>query len=262
MQAGQLRFFAKVAGINRRDAGMQIASNNTTDGKRGHVPIGLGEPYEANSSEFLLLREMAHRINNELTSTISVATCTALRSTDREVRVVLGEVIEHLHDHARVYRALQMPTTDRRIDAAAYLRELCQSISRARLRHKGIELLLIENPLHLGSVQCWKLGLIVAELITNASRHAFATGGGTIRIELKRQGSRVECRVTDNGSGPEGIHPEHGLGIIRDLAGGLSGKVDQRFGAGGAVAIVSFPIHDVRETSPLAAAFGQNVKSA
>jgi two-component sensor histidine kinase len=162
-------------------------------------------------------------------------------------------VIEHLHDHARVYRALQMPTTDRRIDAAAYLRELCQSISRARLRHKGIELLLIENPLHLGSVQCWKLGLIVAELITNASRHAFATGGGTIRIELKRQGSRAECRVTDNGSGPENIRQNirqnirhgQGLGIIRDLAGGLDGKFEQRFGAGGAVAVVSFPIRDV-----------------
>jgi len=228
---------------------MQIASNNTTDGKRRHIPIGLGEPHDANSSEFLLLREMAHRINNELTSTIGVVTCTALRSNNREVKVALGEVIEHLHDHARVYRALQMPTTDRPIDAAAYLRELCESISRARLRHRGIELLLIENPLQLGSVQCWKLGLIVAELITNASRHAFAADGGTIRIELKRQGSCVECRVTDNGSGRENfqqnIRSGQGLGIIRDLAGGLDGKVEQRFGAGGAVAVVSFPIRDV-----------------
>jgi two-component sensor histidine kinase len=245
MQAGRPRCFTKVAGINKRGAGVQIASNNKTDGKRRHVPIGLGEPRETNSSEFLLLREMAHRINNELTSTISVVTCTALRSNNREVKVVLGEVIEHLHDHARVYRALQMPTTDRRIDAAAYLRELCQSISRARLRHRGIELLLVENPLHLRSVQCWKLGLIVAELITNASRHAFATDGGTIRIELKRQGSCVECRVTDNGSGQDSIRPGQGLRIIRDLAGGLCGKIDQRFGAGGAVAIVSFPINGV-----------------
>ena len=228
---------------------MQIASNNTLDGKRRHIPIGLGDPHDPNSSEFLLLREMAHRINNELTSTISVVTCTTLRSNNREVKVALSEVIEHLHDHARVYRALQMPTTDRPIDAAAYLRELCQSISRARLRHRGIELLLVENPLELGSVQCWKLGLIVAELITNASRHAFAADGGTIRIELKRQGSRAECRVTDNGSGSENfrqnIRSGQGLGIIRDLAGGLDGKVEQRFGAGGAVAVVSFPIRNV-----------------
>jgi two-component sensor histidine kinase len=240
---------------------MQIASNTAPNGKRRRIPIGLGDPCETHSSEFLLLREMAHRINNELTSTIGVVTCTALRSNNREVKVALGEVIEHLHDHARVYRALQMPATDRPIDAAAHLRELCQSISRARLRHRGIELLLIENPLQLGSVQCWKLGLIVAELITNASRHAFAADGGTIRIELKRQGSRAECRVTDNGSVQENIQENvqenieqnirqdnrigQGLGIIRDIVGGLDGQFEQRFGAGGAVAMVSFPIGDI-----------------
>jgi two-component sensor histidine kinase len=240
---------------------MQIASDHRPERKRRHIPIRAGEPQEASSTELLLLREMAHRINNELTSTIGVVTCTALRSNNREVKVALGEVIEHLHDHARVYRALQMPTADRPIDAAAYLRELCQSISRARLRHRGIELVLIENPLQLGSVQCWKLGLIVAELITNASRHAFSSGGGTIRIELQRQGCRAECRVTDDGSGPENIRQDigqdiaqdigqdirggQGLAIIRDLAGGLDGKVEQRFGAGGALAVVSFPIRDV-----------------
>ena len=236
---------------------MQIASNDTAGGKRRHIPIRVSEPEPANASELLLLREMTHRINNELASTINVAACAALRSTSREVKVALGEVIEQLHDQARVYRALQMPATDRPIDATAYLRELCQSISRARLRHKGIELLLIENPLQLGSAQCWRLGLIVAELITNASRHAFASGGGTIRIELKRCGSRVECHVSDNGTGHQNVRQDvgqnvregqgqgQGLAIIRDLAGGLNGKVEQQFAPSGAVAVVSFPILDV-----------------
>jgi two-component sensor histidine kinase len=221
---------------------MQIASNHKPNGERRQIPIRLGERWESHSGEFLLLREMAHRINNELTSTISAVTGTALRSTNREVKIALSEVIEHLHDHARVYRALQMPTTDRWIDAAAYLRELCQSISRARLRHHGIELVLIEIPLQLSSSQCWRLGLIVSELITNASRHAFTGSGGTVRIELKRIASGAECRVTDNGSGPERVRPGQGLGIIRELTSGLHGKVEQRFGPGGAVAIVSFPI--------------------
>lgn len=221
---------------------MQIASSHMPDGKRRRIPISLGESWEGHSGELLLLREMAHRINNELTSTIGIVTCTALRSTNREVKIALSEVIEHLHDHARVYRALQMPTTDRWIDAAAYLRELCQSISRARLRHNGIELVLIENPLQLSSSQCWRLGLIVSELITNASRHAFTGGGGTVRIELKRIASRAECRVTDNGSAPERVRPGQGLGIIRELTSGLHGEIEQRFGPDGAVAIVSFPI--------------------
>ena len=93
---------------------MQVVSNNTRDGKRRHVPISLGERCEANSSEFLLLREMAHRINNELNSTISVVTYTALRSSNREVKVAWMSS-SSICDHSGVYLALQISTTaDRR----------------------------------------------------------------------------------------------------------------------------------------------------
>jgi two-component sensor histidine kinase len=223
---------------------MQIAGNNALSRKEKHFPIQAEEASMNDFGEFLLLQEMAHRINNELTSTISIISCTAERSTNCEVKVALAKVTEHLYDHARVYRALQMPTADRRIDAAAYLRELCQSISRAKLRHNGIELVLVEHPLELNSAQCWRLGLIVSELITNACRHAFAGGGGTIRVELNKRETNVECRVADDGSGPENIRPGRGLGIIQQLARGLNGRIDQRFGAQGSIAIVCFPIEE------------------
>jgi two-component sensor histidine kinase len=221
---------------------MQIASNNASGRKSKHIPIRVEETWMNNPGEFLLLQEMMHRINNELTSTIGIISCEAERSNNSGVKVALAKVIEHLYDHARVYRALQMPTRNRWIDAAAYLRELCQSISRAKLQYNGVELVLLEHPLQLSAVRCWRLGLIVAELITNASRHAFAEAGGTIRVELKRRGTSVECRVADDGSGPENIRPGQGLGIIQQLVRGLDGRIDQRFGAKGALAIVSFPI--------------------
>jgi two-component sensor histidine kinase len=221
---------------------MQIESSNAPGRKRKHIPIRVEEAWMSDPGEFFLLQEMMHRINNELTSTIGVISCAADRSDNCGVKVALTEVIEHLYDHARVYRALQMPTANRWIDAAAYLRELCQSISRAKLRHNGVELVLVEHSLQLSSAQCWRMGLIISELITNASKHAFADAGGTIRIELRKRGASVECRVADDGSGPKNIRPGQGLGIIQQLARGLKGRVNQRFGAKGTVAIVSFPI--------------------
>ena len=223
---------------------MQIVSNDAPRRKKRHIPITVEETRINDSGECLLLEEMAHRINNELTSTIGIISCAADRSNNCEVKVALTKVIEHLYDHSRVYRALQMPTINRSIDAAAYLRELCQSISRAKLQHNGVELVLVERPLHLSSSQCWRLGLIVSELITNASRHAFADVGGAIRVELKKRGTSVECRVSDNGSGPENIRPGRGLGIMQQLARKLNGRINQRFGSKGAVAIVSFPIEE------------------
>jgi two-component sensor histidine kinase len=221
---------------------MQITSNHTRNSKRNSAAVGTDEDWTKNLDEFILLQEMAHRINNELTSTIGIISCTIERSRSENVKIALTEVIEHLFDHARVYRALQMPSSNRWIDAAAYLRELCQCISRAKLRHSGIELVLVEHPLQLRSAQCWRLGLIVSELITNASRHAFANDGGTIRIELRRLGASVECHVTDDGSGPEAVRPGRGFGIIQQLARGLNGKIRQQFGKKGASAILSFPI--------------------
>jgi two-component sensor histidine kinase len=97
--------------------------------------------------EELLLRELTHRINNELASTIGFVRLTAAQSESEDVKVALAGVIEHIHDFAGVYRALQRPAGNGPVDAAGYLRGLCQSISRAKLQHRGIELTFVESPL-------------------------------------------------------------------------------------------------------------------
>jgi two-component sensor histidine kinase len=234
---------------NDRMAQMQTAGNDTLSRTGGIGSMEIGGLHGSCSGDLLLVQEMAHRINNELTSTISFVSLTAARSVNGDVKVALAGVLEHLFDHARIYRALQMPTANRWIDAAAYLRELCQAISRSKLQHRGIELVLVEHPLQLSSTQCWRLGLIVSELITNSCRHAFAGGGGSIRVELEKRGRRVECRVTDDGSGAENIRPGQGLKIIQNLARGLNGEIDHRFGDNGVAAIVSFPIAEPIEGS-------------
>jgi two-component sensor histidine kinase len=220
---------------------MQIASTNTLDSRGGYGMAQFSDAGVTDVAEFLLLREITHRINNELTSTISLISVIVARSDNRDVKAALTGVIEHLYDHARIYRALQMPTTDRWIDATAYLRELCQSISRAKLQHNGIELLLVEHPIRLSSVQCWRLGMIVSEFITNSCKHAFTEKGGSIRIELKMRGPYAECRVTDDGSSSDIVRSGHGLKIVRQLALALNGDIDLRFGEDGAIAIMSFP---------------------
>ena len=158
----------------------------------------LGHPW---FDEHLLLREMTHRVKNELASAIGFASFTATQSDNREVKVALAGVIENLYNYARVYQALQMPMDDHCVDAGSYLQELCQAIGRSKLKYKGIELVLTDFELQLRAEQCWRLGMIISELITNASRHAFGEGGGVIRIEFLQRGPAVECSVTDNGCG-------------------------------------------------------------
>src|SRR5262249_11222840 len=80
-----------------------------------------------------------------------------------------------------VHHALQMPEHDAYVSAAEYLKRLCVSISRSRLDHMKIKMVLAASPLQLQSDRCWRLGMIVYELITNAARHAFTNGSGEIR---------------------------------------------------------------------------------
>jgi two-component sensor histidine kinase len=189
----------------------------------------------------LLLREFSHRINNEFASAIGAISIAAARSADDEAKVALAAVQDRLQNYALVHHALQMPEDVSCIDAAAYLRHLCWAISRSKLERKGIELRYVERTFRMNSERCWRLGLIVSELITNAERHAFRNGGGSIRVELLPSLSFVECRVTDNGTAEANARPGHGLKIVEALARSLGGTIDQRFGPHGATAVLIFP---------------------
>jgi two-component sensor histidine kinase len=192
--------------------------------------------------EQLLVRELTHRINNELASTAGFISLAAARSTNTEVKAVLAGVMEHIHGIAGIYRALQMPAADESIDAAEYLRTLCQLVSCAKLRHRGVELIFTECALDLNAVQCWRLGMIVSELISNASRHAFASRGGSIRIELFEGNGFVQCVVADDGAGYEKASPGQGTKIVRSLVDDLGGSIHFCSGAAGTSATVSFPV--------------------
>jgi two-component sensor histidine kinase len=191
--------------------------------------------------EHLLLREYSHRINNEISSAISMISLTASRSANEEVKAILSGVIDRLSNYVRVDRALRIPEQVTSVDAGRYLRQLCQTISGSKLEFKGIQLVLVERPLRINAVHCWRLGMIVSELITNAAHHAFREHGGTIVVELLSSTSLVECRVTDDGTADANARPGHGLKIVEALAKGLSGDIRHQFGPGGSTSVVSFP---------------------
>jgi two-component sensor histidine kinase len=191
--------------------------------------------------ESILLHELIHRINNEFSSLIGAVSRTAARSANHEVKVALAHIIELLSHYAELHRALQMPERDTQIDAAAYLEDLCLSISRSKLDGMKIALVLTTSPWWLPSERCWRLGMMEYELVTNAARHAFGSGKGEIRVELLRAGKHVECRVVDNGSAPTSVRRGRGLRIVDELVKGLDGRLDQRFGSRGSFSILTFP---------------------
>jgi two-component sensor histidine kinase len=201
-----------------------------------------------NPDESLLLRELNHRIRNELTSAIYAVSAKAVQSDSGPVKAALLDVVDLLHQCADVHRALRMPDQGRLTDAARYLQQLCFSITKYRLDRLAIRILFSADDLRLEGERCWKLGLIVSELLTNVARHAqFDARDPELRVELLIAGNVVKCKVSDNGSTPEPIRSGRGLAIIGELAGSLGGRIHMSCAADGSSFHLTFRLTEAEQ---------------
>jgi two-component sensor histidine kinase len=138
-------------------------------------------------------------------------------------------------------RTLEQPAANALVDVPSYLRVLCQAISRTRLQPRVIELVFAEHPFQMGAEKCWKFGLILSELIMNSEQHAFHQRGGRIHVELTSSGLLARYTVVDNGSSQGPYSPGKGLAIVDELARSFNGRIVHRFGAEGAMSVLTFP---------------------
>jgi two-component sensor histidine kinase len=201
-----------------------------------------------NADGSLLLREWGHRINNELNSAIYAVSAKAVESDSVAIRAALLDVVDLLHQCADVHRALRMPDHGRLADAASYIQQLCFSIAKYRLDRLAIRVLFSADNLRLEGGRCWKLGLIVSELLTNVARHAqFDARHPELRVELILVANVVKCRVSDNGSVPEPIRRGRGLTIIGELASSLGGRIHASCVTEGYSFLVTFTLTDAEQ---------------
>lgn len=193
--------------------------------------------------ESVLLRELHHRVNNGVAATIDLVSAAAVRAEGTEAKAALSDVVELLHGHAELHRALAMPEGKTLIDAATYLRKLGSGMRRSWLDRMNIRLAFATESIPLQSQRCWRLSLIAHELVTNAAKYAcFDTRAGEIRIKLSRIGALVNCVVLDNGSRSARDVPGRELRISNDLAKALGGRVEHGFGAEFTSVVLSFPL--------------------
>ena len=182
-------------------------------------------------NERTLVRELTHRINNQLASAINVVTAAAVRAEHPEAKVALGNVADLLQEQANVHRVLTIPEGDALVDAAQYLHRLCLATTRSRLEPIGVHLSFQADTLPLEAERCWRLGMAVHELLTNSARHACFDGqAGEIKIRLSLRDQVVNCIIADNGSLSARLKPASGLGIVRDLIKSLGGRLEYGFG--------------------------------
>jgi two-component sensor histidine kinase len=209
----------------------------------------------------LLLRELNHRIISELTCAICAVSAKAMQSGNVAVKDALADVAELLHQCVDVHRALHMPGREQLTNTATYLQKLCFSVTKYQLGRLAIRVLFSADDLRLEGERCWKVGLIVSELITNVARHAkFDDRQPELRVELMLAGNVVKCRVSDNGSVSEPVRRGTGLTIVSELVGSLDGRIHTSCAVEGFSFLLSFPLTDAEQRGAGAAYLVQKRK--
>ena len=188
-----------------------------------------------------LLEEFSHRVLNEFTVAVGELSLAASRSASKTVRSTLRRAAERLRLHAEAHRALLAPPDEALMEVSGFLDRICEATCTALLNDREIRLIADMDEVWLDPGSCWRIGLIVAELIRNAVRHGLAGRPGCIRVLLSKTACGVSCVVMDNGRGAERAEPGRGCRLIEVLAGELGGAVTWRFSPLGCVAELQMP---------------------
>jgi two-component sensor histidine kinase len=98
----------------------------------------------------------------------------------------------------------------------------------------------------LGVDRATFLGLALAELLTNAFKHAIPAGtGGTVRVTLRADGDWLEAEVADDGPGlPTDLDPDTVQSMGMTILGGLTAQMRgslEFFGPPGTRAVLRVP---------------------
>jgi two-component sensor histidine kinase len=196
----------------------------------------------SHTGSLLYVAELLHRVRNEYAKAIATASVMASRSASRETKVVLGEVIEYLTQLAKAHQLLSPPAFEGVADLGDYLARLCNIKVSTELAWRGTSLhLAVSSRIEIDSARCWRAGLIVAELITNAERHGAASGPAKIVVSAYLDANEVVCRVANDSFTTSMFTPGLGTYLVDELAAEIDGRIERRFDEKGVMITLSFP---------------------
>lgn len=161
-----------------------------------------------------LAREGDHRVMNSLQLVQSVLSLQARKAENIEVRSELQAASDRVLAIATVHKQLHLTGSLEQIEIATFLRRLCENLDK-NAPSNVTSLDVVAEPLRIDSAAASTIGLIVAELVINAFKHAYRgdrTGPVTVRFEPAGAGWCLD--VSDVGVGlPEGFDIDRSTGI-------------------------------------------------
>jgi PAS domain S-box-containing protein len=197
------------------------------------------------SAKEILLKELQHRVKNNLQVISSLLNLQSAHVKDEQARCVFRESQNRVKSIALVHEKFYHSPDLGRMLFADYVRTLVLSLFQCYgvdLKKVAFQLCADEVFLNLDTaIPC---ALVINELVSNALKHAFPQGRhGTLAIDLHADAEqRLNLQVRDDGVGlPPHVDvrksPSLGLQLVCALADQLDANLEVRNGQGTAIAL-------------------------
>lgn len=182
----------------------------------------------------VLIREVHHRVKNNLQIIISLLNLQGKYITDQKVLAAIRESQNRIKSMALVHERMYQSEEVSRITFREYVRFLVSHLfTFYDVRAYQVSYTITMDPFPIDIDTAIPLGLIMTELVSNSLKHAFPAGRkGTISIEGRKvDGHTFRFVVKDNGVG---ISPEIdwknsdtlGLRLVKSLVTQLNGTIE------------------------------------
>ena len=223
----------------------------------GLIATQKAEIEQQNQENKTLLREIHHRVKNNLQLILSLLNIQSRRFQDEAVLDFIREGQNRVRSMALVHQDLYQAERLDKIDFEEYLKKM---VSHLKIMYdtdqRGIAIELEVHNVMLDVNTAIPLGLIVNELVSNTLKHAFVDRAeGRVVIRLQRQSDNHYClSVTDDGVGlPSNVDLRQtdslGLKLVDGLTDQLHGSLSVKNGQGSSFE-VTFPTDHSWDSKP------------
>lgn len=184
----------------------------------------------------VLLRELNHRVKNNLQILQGILGLSERSATDERARLSLAAVRQRVEAMGVVQRLLYHRGDVTRLDGPEFLDTLVAGAVSAFGR-TGVAVETTSEPIEISAQAAFLIGLVVNELLVNALKYAFeGRGSGRIAVRLALLPERrrvLRLQVEDDGIGLKtSSSAGTGLVLVRRLVGAAGGTFDMHVDGG------------------------------
>lgn len=202
---------------------------------------------EAVAQKTMLIREIHHRVKNNLQVVISLLNLQAQQFHDPAAQLALKQAQMRINALALVHRILYEIEDQTSVDLGLLLRDLTEQVREGMSgEHHNLRLELNMMEQRVPGEMAVPIALFTVEALTNIFKHAYPERdmSGVIRVELEPAGpNRVKLTIRDDGAGYDVDAPSVGSRLVGIFASQLGGTFQRHSEKGkGTTLELEFPL--------------------